>query len=110
MSVLVVLCTCPDAAVAEAIAATLVECRLAACVNMLPAVRSVYRWQGAIERVGEFLLLAKTTSERFDALRDCIVSIHPYSVPEVVALDVRAGLAPYLEWVRAETTPDESAA
>jgi periplasmic divalent cation tolerance protein len=103
MSVLVVLCTCPDASGAESLAATLVEQRLAACVNLLPDVRSVYRWQGAVERASEFLLLIKTTSDRFEALKDCIVSNHPYTVPEVIALEAVAGLDRYLDWVQAGT-------
>ena len=103
MSVLVVLCTCPASDGAESLAVTLVERRLAACVNLVPGVRSVYRWQGAVERADETLLVIKTTRERFDALRDCIVSIHPYEVPEVIGLDAVAGLHPYLDWVRDET-------
>jgi periplasmic divalent cation tolerance protein len=103
MPVLVVLCTCPASDAAESLAATLVERRLAACVNLLPGVRSVYRWQGTVAREDETLLLIKTTREQFDALRDCIVSIHPHAVPEVIGLDVVAGFQPYLDWVREQT-------
>jgi len=104
MSVLVVLCTCPDADGAESLAAALVERRLAACVNLLPGVRSVYRWEGAVERAAETLLLIKTTAARLDALEECIVSLHPHAVPEIVALEPAGGLASYLDWVRAETS------
>ena len=103
MSVLVVLCTCPDPEGAESLATALVERRLAACVNLLPGVRSVYRWEGAVERASETLLLIKTTSARLDALKDGIVSLHPHAVPEILALESAGGVAAYLDWVRVET-------
>ncbi len=103
MPVLLVLCTCPEAAAADAIAGSLVEKRLAACVNVVPGLRSIYRWQGQLERAEEHLLLIKTTGERFDALREHIVGMHPHAVPEVLALDVAGGLERYLDWVHAET-------
>jgi periplasmic divalent cation tolerance protein len=104
MSVLLVLCACPDTACADALAGSLVEQRLAACVNVLPDVRSPYRWEGSVERAQELMLLIKTTAERFDAVTDHLVCVHPYALPEVLALDVAAGLDRYLDWVRAETT------
>jgi periplasmic divalent cation tolerance protein len=104
MSVLLVLCTHPDPAAAETLAATLVERRLAACVNVLPGLRSVYRWQRRVENSQEALLLIKTTAERFAELKDAIVSLHPYSLPEVLAFESRDGLDRYLDWVRAETS------
>ena len=104
MSVLLVLCSHPDAEVAETLTGALVEQRLAACVNVLPGLRSVYRWVGNIERAYETLLLIKTTSDRFDALKEHIVMVHPYEVPEILALAVDSGLDRYLDWVRAETT------
>ena len=104
MSVLLVLCTHPDPAAAETLATTLVGRRLAACVNVLAGLRSVYRWQGRIEHAQEVLLLIKTTAERFDELKDAIVSLHPYSLPEVLAFETRAGLDRYLDWVRAEAS------
>jgi periplasmic divalent cation tolerance protein len=105
MSVLLVLCSHPDPVAVEALATALVEQRLAACVNVLPDMRSVYRWEGQIERAQEILLLIKTTADRFDAVKGFIVSVHPYAVPEVIALDVAAGLDRYLDWVRSETVP-----
>lgn len=94
----VVLCTTPPDA-AETIAGALVERKLAACVNIVPGVRSVYRWKGAIERAEETLLIVKTTAGRIDALTEAIRSIHPYEVPEIIALDVTGGLPGYLAWV-----------
>jgi periplasmic divalent cation tolerance protein len=103
MSVIVVFCTCPDETAAERIGSALVDERLAACVNRIPGIVSTYRWNGEIQRGHEFLLLIKTTSERFDALRERIVELHPYELPEVIAVDVALGHAPYLAWITAET-------
>ena len=103
MTSLIVLCTCPDEAVAERLATSLVEEHLAACVNRLPGVKSTYRWQGGIHHDTEQLLLIKTTHERFDALRDRIIALHPYALPEVIALEVVAGLDRYLDWIEMET-------
>ena len=105
MTILIVLCTCPDDTVGERIATALVEERLAACVNRLPGVASTYRWQDKVCRDNEQLLLIKTTRERFDALRERIVELHPHELPEVIALDIVAGLDRYLAWVDAETRP-----
>ena len=105
MSAILVLCTCPDEAVAERIANALVEERLAACVNRLPGVVSTYRWKGEVRRDGECLLLIKTTSERFDALRERIFALHPYELPEVIAVDVALGLPAYIDWIARETRP-----
>lgn len=94
------LVTCPPEK-AEELARTLVELRVAACVNLLPQLRSVYRWQGAVCADDEVLLLIKTTAERFEALRDAVLSNHPYELPEVLAVDVAAGHPPYLDWIAA---------
>jgi len=103
MQAIVVLCTCPDEASAERIASALVEQRFAACVNRIPGVVSIYRWQGKVCRDSEQLLVIKTTSERFDALRERIVDLHPYELPEVIAVDIALGHAPYLAWIATET-------
>ncbi len=95
----VALVTVPSPADGERIGRVLVEERLAACVNVVPGVRSVYRWQGAIETADEALLLIKTTAAAFDALAARVRALHPYSLPEVVALPLAAGLAAYLAWV-----------
>jgi periplasmic divalent cation tolerance protein len=101
----VALSTAPDADSAARIARALVEERLAACVNLVPAVRSIYRWQGAIEDQAEVLLVIKTRAERMEALAARLRALHPYELPELVALPVAAGLAPYLDWVAAEAAP-----
>jgi periplasmic divalent cation tolerance protein len=105
MPVQLVLCTCPDAAVADRIARTLVEEQLAACVNRLDGVRSVYRWQGQVERADEVLLLIKSTHERFAALCERVLALHPYELPELIAVDVSSGLQRYLDWVEASNRP-----
>jgi len=83
----------------ERIARALVERRLAACVNVVPGVVSVYRWKGEVCRDQELLLVIKTRRERLDALREALVGLHPYDVPELVALPIVAGHEPYLAWV-----------
>jgi periplasmic divalent cation tolerance protein len=99
---LLVLCTAPTAEVAAGLARALVEARLAACGNVLPGLRSIYRWQGRVEDEPEVLLLLKTTRASFPALRDELLRRHPYEVPEVLALPVEAGSAPYLTWLAAQ--------
>jgi periplasmic divalent cation tolerance protein len=99
VSRLVVLCTVGKAEDAEWIAREVVERRLAACVNVVPAVTSIYRWRGEVEKNEEILLVIKTRSERFEALREAIISMHSSEVPEVIALAVEAGHAPYLAWL-----------
>ena len=103
MSVLLVLCSHPDPVAAGALATALVERRLAACVSIVSGARSVYRWEGRIEHAQETLLLIKTTTDRFNDLKERIVAEHPHAVPEVLALDAVAGLDRYLDWVRSET-------
>ncbi len=100
---LVVLVTVPSADKAAEIARALVEERLAACGNVVPQVRSIYRWEGAVQHEAEALLLLKTTRERFEALRARVLSLHPYQVPEVIALPVEAGHGAYLEWIAGST-------
>lgn len=95
----VVLVTVPSADKGAEIARTLVNEHLAACVNVLPSIRSIYRWEGRLYDENETLLLAKTTQERFAALRDRVIALHPYEVAEVLALPIEAGSAPYLAWL-----------
>jgi periplasmic divalent cation tolerance protein len=102
---LLILTNCPDEATAERIARTLVEQRLAACVNRLAPAHSIYRWQGAIEKAVEVPLLIKTTRERYPEMEATIRALHPYSVPEIIAVPIAAGYAPYLRWVEDETQP-----
>lgn len=101
----VVLCTAPDAAVAERIARALVGEGHAACVNVVPGVRSIYRWQGAVQDDAEVLLVMKTRDDRVAALVERVHALHPYDVPELIALPVEGGSARYLAWVRAECAP-----
>jgi periplasmic divalent cation tolerance protein len=101
----VVLCTCPPAA-ADALARALVTARLVACVNIVPAVKSVYRWEGAVQSDTESLLIMKTGRGSVGALTAAIESQHPYDVPEVLALPIEGGSEAYLTWVLAETKPD----
>lgn len=96
---LIVLCTCPSAGDADAITTALLEQRLAACVNRVPAVRSMYRWEGRIETDDEVLLVIKTTAQNFDRLEETIVAMHPHDVPEVIGMPVVVGSKAYLDWV-----------
>ena len=95
---LLVYVSCPPQR-AEELAAQLVESGVAACVNVLPGVRSVYRWQGAVSRDDESLLLIKTAEVRFEALRAAVLALHPYELPEIVAVKLGPAHPPYLEWV-----------
>jgi len=99
MSALIVFSTFPDAETARAIARSVVEEQLAACANVLPGVESIYRWKGAIETSGEVMIIFKTTGERYPGLEARIKKLHPYEVPEIVALHPSAGLPAYLRWV-----------
>ncbi len=97
--VVVVLVTVPTAEVAERIAAMVVGEHLAACVNVVPGVRSLFRWEGRVQEESELLLAIKTTARRLRALEARVRALHPYSVPELIAVPVVAGHAPYLAWV-----------
>lgn len=105
--VLVCFCACPDLDGARALGRTLVGERLAACVQVLPGVESIYRWNGAVEHAGETLLILKTTRARHDALQARLAALHPYEVPELVALPAVAGLPAYLHWVADSTRTDD---
>jgi len=101
----IALATAPDAEVAARIARALVEERLVACANLVGSVRSIYRWQGRVEDADEVMLVLKTRVDRVDALAERLRALHPYDLPELVVLPVEGGLAPYLDWVRAESAP-----
>ena len=109
MTALVCFCTCPDRDTAQRIADALVDERLAACVNVLPGLRSVYRWHGAIERADEVMLIIKTVRERLEQVTARVVALHPNELPEVIAVEIAGGLATYLDWV-AECSSDTDAA
>jgi periplasmic divalent cation tolerance protein len=102
----VVLCTCPPEA-ADGIAKTLVSAHLAACVNIVPLVRSIYRWKGELCDDAESLLIIKTQADRVADLTVRLLDCHPYDVPEVIALPIEHGEGNprYLEWLVAQTTP-----
>lgn len=102
-TVLLCYCTCPDADSAQRIAEALVAERLAACVNRLPGIASTYRWQGEVTTDSEQLLLIKTTDARFEALRTRLLALHPYDLPELIAVPIEHAHAAYLEWVREAT-------
>lgn len=100
---LVCYCTCPEVHTAERIATALVEERLAACVNIVSGLRSVYRWQGKVEAADEVLLLVKTLPEHYPRLQDRLRELHPYELPELLAVETEFGLPEYLRWVADET-------
>jgi periplasmic divalent cation tolerance protein len=102
MSVVLVLTNLPDSDSAFNLGRHLVEHGLAACANVLAPARSVYRWQGRVEEATEVPLLLKSTAARYAALEQAIVKLHPYEVPEIIALPVEQGLPAYLEWVAAQ--------
>ena len=103
MDIRLVITNCPDEETANRIALAVVEEKLAACVNILPRVQSIYRWQGAVESAVEVPLLIKTTAACYPALEAAIRERHPYDIPEIIALPVTTGLPAYLNWVAEET-------
>lgn len=108
MSALVVFSTFPDEAAAASAARLLVEEHLAACVSRVPGVVSTYHWDEAVHEEAEVLLVIKTTCERFEALRERLLAVHPYELPEIIAVEARAGHAPYLEWIASSTRADRT--
>jgi len=95
----IVLCTVPDRETADMIAGALVTEELAACVNILPGVTSVYRWQGAVEQSQELLLVIKTRQAVWSMLEAQIQALHPYELPEIVAVPITSGEADYIQWL-----------
>jgi periplasmic divalent cation tolerance protein len=101
----IVLCTVPDTGTGQRIASRLVEYRLAACVNLLPAIQSVYRWQGAVHSDEEALLMIKARAADYPELEAAILESHPYELPEIIAVPLAGGLPRYLDWI---VNPDEA--
>lgn len=101
---LLVYVSCPPAN-AEALATTLLEAHVAACVNIIPGLRSIYRWKGAIQHDEEALLLIKTAQDRFEALRAVVLANHPYELPEIIAVELKASHPAYLQWVLENSRP-----
>jgi len=102
---LLVISNLPDRASAETLARALVERRAAACVNVMSPCVSVYRWKGAVETAEEHPLFAKTTRDRYELLERVIRELHPYELPEIIAVPLAGGLPAYLQWVETETRP-----
>ncbi len=100
---IVVLVTVPDESTAALIGRTLVEEHLAACANLVGPIRSIYRWQGAVEDAAEHLMLIKTRASHCAAVQARIQQLHPYEVPEIIALEIKEGLPQYLDWIREST-------
>jgi len=103
MTEMLVYMTAPDADVAKRIGQALVEKRLAACVNILPAVQSMYWWNGAVQSENEAVFLAKTSADLYAHLEACVLAMHPYEVPCIVALNLDKGHEPFLRWIDVQT-------
>jgi periplasmic divalent cation tolerance protein len=102
----IVFCTCPDdGTTAARLARALVDERLAACVNVVAGVSSTYRWNGAVETDAEALLVIKTTADRLETMQARLATLHPYEVPELLAIEPAAGSAAYLAWLEREAKP-----
>ena len=107
MEPLIILTNLPDVASAEKLAHALVASRAAACVNVLAPCRSIYRWQGAVEKADEIPLLIKTTAVNYARVEEIVRAQHPYDVPELIAIPITHGLPAYLDWLATETGKHE---
>jgi periplasmic divalent cation tolerance protein len=107
--VLLVMTNLPDVTAGKKMAHALIQSRLVACVNLLPGVQSIYRWQGQVEEASEIMLQIKTTTSRYQQLQQAILDAHPYALPEVIAIPVSYGHAPYLHWIASETIQEKNA-
>lgn len=105
---IIVMTTCPAEQAAEALAEQIVDARLAACVQVLPQITSIYRWEGDVQKENEFLLLIKTLPEKWAELKEFITQRHSYDVPEIVAIPSSSVLATYLDWLRENTIENGS--
>ena len=106
-STIVLLCTCSSEKEGRRLAEALVQSKLAACVNLLCGVQSIYRWEGEMEKAAEVLLMIKSTADHFDELRARITELHSYETPEIIALPITAGSDKYLDWIRRETAHND---
>ena len=100
MSAIVIYSTCPDIESAERISRHIVEQRMAACVNLIPGITSIYTWDGNIQRDQEVLLVMKSTKDRFDDIQNLISDEHPYDLPELIAVPITESSPDYLEWIK----------
>jgi len=103
---LLVLTTCPGTITAKKIANELVMEKLAACVQVIPGVQSFFRWVGKVDNSEEILLIIKTTTDRYPELQSRIVSLHPYELPEIIAVPISSGLEGYLAWIESNTSTE----
>jgi len=99
MQYLVVFCTCPDEETALSLAKKLVETKLAACVNLMPSLQSVYQWKNQIETAKEVLMILKTNAQAYKKLETFLQKAHPYECPEIIAVPITQGLPGYLKWI-----------
>ena len=104
---IIVLSTCDSAEMARSIAENLVSRQLAACVNIVPGIESVYQWQGKVQRDSEILLVIKTRQACFEALQNAIQELHSYELPEIIAVPVQSGEKNYLDWITSSTSTME---
>ncbi len=95
----IILCTCPDQKTAEDIASALISQKLAACVNIIAGITSIYEWQGEIEKSAEHMLVIKSHIDKYLAIEGKIKSLHPYELPEIIAVPIDRGLPEYLQWI-----------
>ena len=102
---ILVLNTCPDLQTAESIANILVDQQLAACVNIVPGIMSIYQWKGQIEKEQEALLIAKTRADKFEHITKTIKARHPYELPEIISVPINDGLPEYLSWINDNVAP-----
>jgi len=96
---LIVLCTCPDQDTGKSIAESVVNEGLAACINILPGLTSIYRWQGELQTGTEVLLMIKTLQTQYPKVEKALKALHPYELPEIIAVPITAGFTPYLNWI-----------
>ena len=95
----IILCNCPNEEIARKIATYLVESHLAACINILPAITSIYHWKNQIETQTEVMILIKTTEMLYSEIEASIIKLHPYDTPEIIAIPITQGYPPYLQWL-----------
>ena len=101
----IVLCSCPDSVTASSIAGYLVSNKLAACVNVVPNVLSIYTWQGNTEQADEQILVIKTKADSYNDVQRAILEIHPYELPEIISVPIDTGLPTYLNWIDENVLP-----
>ena len=102
-NVILILITVPDEKTADSIATMLVDEKLAACVNVVPGLTSYYHWQDRLNKDSEFLLLVKTSPNLFEIIRETVLKLHPYDLPEIIALDISTGFQDYIDWIISQT-------